>query len=389
MFSSILGDDFLNKSFFDFIRKYKLIFIPLGIMLFALVYVCFVRGTGLVYVANCFSNTYDAVSDDIDLLAKNMGYKKHISKVFIDTDNLFIEFNNGISMKDKRFETEKKKNDSISKDKKPKSSVNVSGFAKEIVDNYRYTADFFYSLDVKRCPSEYIILGDNKIKCKVYKINADAEKFMEYIRHIQTDNMKNFLYDRAEVVLNAVNRELDLDIPQSTIDEIIDNITPDKSKLENNVNNGIEIKIYIYKNKICRAYTSVDFDNLDVSNILVDVNLGDGKSILNLCEIHFGATINGKNLYIDLSGDGNIASKKSEIYYNVSSKIIFDHINSFKLSADLSYSGDEINLDGLYSVLMFDNRISGSAKVSNGEDLIIKFYDEDNKNAVNIKAKKG
>ena len=383
-------DSLLGKKIFDFIRKYKLITALPVLVLMIVLYVVFVRGTGLIYVANCFSNTYNAVSDDIDCLAKNLDYKNHISEVDIDTFNLFVKLKNGISMTDKRPDVKKENTgDGKASPDSKRNSLNVSGFAKEIVDNYKYTTDFFYSLDVKRCESEYIIVGGEKIKCKVYTINADAEKFMEYIRHIQTDNMRHFLYDRAEIVLNAVNRELDLDIPQSTIDEIIDNITPDKSKLENNVSDGVEVKLYIYKDKIYKAYTSVDFDNLDVSNILLDINLGDGKSMINSCEIHFGAVINGKNLYIDLSGNGNIASKGDDISYNVSSSIIFDHISSLKLSADLSYSDNEVNLDGSYSVLMFNNKIKGTAKVLRNDVLLIKYYDENNKNTVNITAKKG
>ncbi len=372
------------KSFFI---KNKLLLPIAAVLILAAVFairIFAVRGVGIVYVANCFKNTYGQFEDDVNTLAKNLGYKNKIGNLDIETSDLFIDFDGGFEMEDK------KTGDGLKKTDLPETET-ASQAAAEIVDNYEFTKDFFYSLKVSRGGDEYIISNGNKINCKVYTVEVDEKKFMEYIAHIKTKGTRDFLFGRAAAVLNRINSRLELDIPQFAINEFIDYITPENTAVKNNVPGGIKVTVYIHKNKVYKAKTSVSFENMDISSLTVEVNAGDGSGkMLNRCGLYIGAVINGEKLNINLSGKGNAADKTDTVDYNVSANIMYAHIDSFKVSADLSYSGGDIELDGSYSVLMLKQKIGGKAEINSLKDrLEIKYYDADGKNAVTVNSKKG
>lgn len=333
-----------------------------------LCYAFWVRGVGIFYLAKCFARTYDALGDGIQITAANLGYRRDVRTVSVESENLEITFSDGIAIRDRRAAD-------VGDAPQTAQGGDVSDFADEVMDNYRVTKDFFYSLKVSKAPSEDLLTGGKKLRCSVYDVQCDPQKTAEYIRHMKMDETQKFLIDRAGVILDTVNRQLNLSIPPSTIEKIIQNITPDTSHLADCITDGIRLKVYLYEQKVVKAAMSLALSDLAVSEISLEIALGGGKLPVNTCDLHFGAVVGEKKLYLEIGGRGDIKENAAAMAYTITTRLIYDHTEALALTATADYADKKLTLDGKYTVLMETTKLGGAAEITAGDTLQMDYAD--------------
>lgn len=331
-------------------------------------YAFWVRGVGIFYLAKCFERTYDALGDGIQITAANMGYGRDVRTVSVESENLEITFSDGIAIRDRRAAD-------VGDAPQTAQGGDVSDFADEVMDNYRITKDFFYSLKVSKMPSEELLADGKNLRCSVYDVQCDPQKTAEYIRHMKMDETQKFLLDRAGVILDTVNRQLNLSIPPSTIEEVIQNITPNTSRLADCITDGIRLKVYLHGQKVIKAAMALSLSDLAVSEISLEMALGGGKLPVNTCDLHFGAVVGGKKLYLEIGGRGNIKENAAAMAYTLTTRLIYDHTEALALTATADYTDKKLTLDGKYTVLLETTKLGGAAEVAAGDVLRMDYAD--------------
>lgn len=335
-----------------------------------------------LYITKCFKNTYESFCDDLNTVATNLGYENEVENITIETDDLKVFFGDAFKMEEKGH--------AVFGDKGEVPKKNAVKAAEEITNNYEYTKEFFRSLDVTRDNSEYIVFDGNKIKCKVYNVYIDEAELREYISHIGTEKTSNFLRSRIKSDLTVANERLKLDIPQSAIDAFTEYITSKKPVCKENVAGGINVAVWVHKNKVYRVKTTLNFENTDFSRITADFAAGDvsGK-MLNRLSLHIGAVVNGEKLNINLDGSGDISEHTEKFTYRFSSNIMYSHIDSFKVNTDVVFESGEISLSGGYLLPGFFEEISGNVSKNVGKDSLRLKYTANDGKTVLIYTEKG
>ena len=209
----------------------------------------------------------------------------------------------------------------------------------------------------------------------MYDVQCDPQKTAEYIRHMKMDETQKFLLDRAGVILDTVNRQLNLSIPPSTIEEVIQNITPNTSRLADCITDGIRLKVYLHGQKVIKAAMALSLSDLAVSEISLEMALGGGKLPVNTCDLHFGAVVGGKKLYLEIGGRGNIKENAAAMAYTLTTRLIYDHTEALALTATADYTDKKLTLDGKYTVLLETTKLGGAAEVAAGDVLRMDYAD--------------
>jgi len=296
------------------------------------------------YVALCFYNTSVKLTNQFNDITKNLGYKETPCSFTLSSDSLSINILN----KDKlNVHTNSKSNDTI----------------QEVLYNYEYLKDFYRILTLSEADSEIISFGSNDVKCRVYNVIISKNDFKKFCDEVKTDNTYDYIHYKVREIATDISKKLGIEISESGINNILNSITPEKSNLYQKLKNDINVKLYIYKNCVCGLYTSIDFEGIDMANVIVDIKLGDGKKLLHHADIHFSCIIDGKKFFLNAIGYGNFDNADS-MKLHVKGAITYNHVNFFDSELSIAVSKKEYTTSGFYKSSEKSQNIRGSGIIT-------------------------
>ena len=230
-----------------------------------------------------------------------------------------------------------------------------------------YSAGELYgSLKVKKTGYKSAIFGTKELGCDVYTVTAEREKLSCYISSLK--NSQGYAYFR-QTLLNAVKNTaevLNVEVSDEDVINIINCVTPEQEPIADHLSDDFSAEVYTCGNKVYKISTELDFENTDLQKATLDIMLSDGTHMLNRAAVHMGLVINGKTLYFDFSGIGNMSGDTKALGVNVKSTVSYDHLNIFELSLALNEndSKDGFTSSGFYSVSGKRTNINNSGTVA-------------------------
>jgi len=300
------------------------------------------------YVALCFLNTSVKLTDRFYDITKRIGYKKVPSSFALNSDSVALN----ISKNDKLvIHTNSESNDAI----------------QEVLFNYEYLKDFYKILKVLKAGSEIITLNGHDVKCKVYHVIISRNDFKKFCNEIKTDKTYDYVHYKVKKFANELSDKLGIEISESGISNILNSIMPETSGLYEKLKNDILVKLYIYNNCVCALNTSIDFENIDMTNIIVDIKLGDGKKLINYADIHFSCIINGKKFFLNATGHGDF-DNADHMNLALKGSITYNHINFFDSDLSIVTDKNEYQAKGSYTTSGKSLNIRGSGNFTANND---------------------
>lgn len=304
--------------------KKKLI-ISISIILLAAISLSLYKGSK-EYVAMCFFNTCRKLSAEFFDLSKSAGYKKTPQKFFLSSDN----FN-------------------LSVIKEDKINITVNGKKHEVVEevlfNYEYIKEFYNILKVKKAGLENVTLGKNDVECKIYDVIISKDDFKKFCQEVKTDKTYEYLKYKVLKTAKSISEKLGIKFSEHAVLNVLDGITPQMPYLYKKLSDDIIIKIYTGKNRVCRIYTSIDFEGIKMSNATLDIKISDGNKVFNFVDAYFSAQIEGKKLFIYLTGFNDL-QKPDNLKANIKGAISYNHINLLDTSLLIETNKDEYSVKG-------------------------------------------